>query len=138
MATIMPYVAKGTFIGQKIDVKVKKFVWLKVGQGAVEILSDNEVNIAGKIKFMGYDGDLNIHLKLDGEDPTAAKGNCCLQLNSHTDENAHYKRTKSTFTVYAMLGGKKQNINIRRIEKDTQTECELFGHINETVHLDPS
>lgn len=138
MGTITPYVAKGVHIGQKIDVKVKKVVWLKVGQGTVKILSDKEVNIAGKIKVLGYDGDLNIHLKLDGQGPTADRGNCCLQLNSHTDEEARYRSTSKALSVYAVLGGKKQNIIIRRIEKDTQTECELFGHINETVHLDPA
>ena len=138
MVTITPYVATGVHVGQKIDVKVKKVVWLKVGQGTVNILSPAEVNIAGKINFLGYNGDLNIHLKLDGADPAANSGNCCLQLNSHTDEEARYTSTKKMLTVYAVLGGKKQNISIKRIEGGTQTECQLFGHINETVHLDPA
>jgi hypothetical protein len=137
MATITPYVAKGVRVGQTIDVKVKKVVWLKVGQGTIQKLSPSEVNIAGKINFLGYNGDLNIHLKLDGEDPAVTSGNCCLQLNSHKDEGARYKSTSKMLTVYAVLGGKKQNISIQRIEGGTQTECQLFGHINQTVHLDP-
>jgi hypothetical protein len=137
MATITPYVPNGVRAGQKIDVKVKKVVWLKVGQGTVKILSPAEVNIAGKINVLGYNGDLNIHLKLDGADPAANRGNCCLQLNSHKDEEARYTSTKKMLSVYAVLGGKKQNISIKRIEGGTQTECQLFGHINQTVHLDP-
>jgi hypothetical protein len=137
MATITPYIAKGTTVGQKIGVKVHKFAWFKVGNGAVEILSDQEVKIGGKIKFMGYDGDLTIHLKLDGEDSTAVQGQCCLQLNSHKDEGAKYLASNKMLTIHAVLGGRKQSINIQRVEKGTQTECKLFGHINETVHLDP-
>jgi hypothetical protein len=137
MATITPYVAAGVRVGQEIDVKVKKVVWLKVGQGTIKIISPSEVNIAGKINFLGYNGDLNIHLKLDGADPAENRGNCCLQLNSHKDEEATYASTKKTLTVYAVLGGKKQNISIKRIEGGTQSECQLFGHINQTVHLDP-
>jgi hypothetical protein len=137
MTTITPYIANGSFVGQKIDVNVKKMVWFKVGQGTVEVLTDQEVKIGGKIKFMGYDGDLTIHLKLDHGDSTAVQGKCRLQLNSHVDEGAKYLTTSKMLTVHAVLGGRKQSINIRRVEKGTQTECELFGHINETVHLDP-
>jgi len=137
MTTITPYIAKGTSVGQKIRVKVKKMVWFKVGQGTVEILSSQEVKIGGKIKFLGYDGDLTIHLKLDGSEPTAVQGPCCLQLNSHVDEKAKFLASSKMLTVHAVLGGKKQSINILPVEKGTQTECELFGHINETVHLDP-
>ena len=108
MAKITPYVAKGVHIGQKIDVKVKKVVWLKVGQGTVQVLSDQEVNIAGQIKVPGYNGDLNIHLKLDGQGPTADQGSCCLQLNSHTDEEARYRTSSKGLTVYAVLGGKNK------------------------------
>jgi hypothetical protein len=138
MATITPYIAKGTTVGQKIGVKVHKLVWFKVGDGTVEVLSGQEVKIGGKLKFMGYDGDLTIHLKLDGTDPTAVQGPCCLQLNSHKDERAKYLASSNMLTVHAVLGGRKQSINIRRVERGTQTECELSGHINETVHLDPA
>lgn len=138
MAKIQPFVAKGTYVGQKVPVKVKKFVWLQVGNGAVKIFNDYEVQIEGTIKVLGYDGPLNIHLKLLDEDPASKKGPCCLQLNTLKDENARYTSTGKMLTVYAVLGDAKQNIHIRRVEKDKQTECELFGHINETVHLDPT
>ena len=138
MATLTPYVANNVYVGQNIAVKVKKFVWLAVGKGTVKNFSNDEVHIAGKIKVMGYDGDLNIHLKLNDDDPAAHSGPCCLQLNSHKDENAKYKASKDKLTVFAMLGGKKQNISITPTNNGTQTECQLFGHIDETVHLDPT
>lgn len=138
MATLAPYVATNAAVGQKLAVKVKKFVWMTVGKGTVKSLSDDEVHIAGKIDFMSYDGDLNIHLKLNDNDPKALSGPCCLQLNAHKDEDAKYKATKDTLTVFAVLGGKKQNISITRCDKGSQTECKLFGHVSETVHLDPS
>ena len=138
MATLMPYVANNVYVGQKVAVKVKKFVWMSVGKGTVKSFADDEVHIAGKINVMGYDGDLNIHLKLKDDDPTALSGPCCLQLNSHTDENAKYRATKDKLTVFAILGGKKQNITIVPTNNGKQTECQLFGHIDETVHLDPS
>jgi hypothetical protein len=138
MATIQPFVAKGTHVGQKVPVKVKKIFWMPVGKGSVKIFNDYEVQVAGTINVLGYNGPLNIHLKLLDQDPASKKGPCCLQLNSHTDENARYTSTGKMLTVYAVLGDAKQNIHIRRVERDKQTECELFGHINETVHLDPT
>lgn len=138
MASIPPYVATNTHVGQQVDVKVKKFIWLAVGQGSVQSFSNYEVNVTGRIKFLGYDGDLNIHLKLLDEAPPASRGPCCLQLNAYMDETAQYAATGELLTVFAVLGGKKQNISIRRVEKGSQTECKLFGHIDATVHLDPS
>lgn len=138
MANIVDYVANGTFADQQIDVKAKKFVWVKVGQGAVTTISDHEVGIAGKISILGYSGDLNIHLQLTDQNPTADKGPCILQLNSYIDESARYEATKSALTVYAVLGEAEQNISILQCNNGEQTECKLFGHVNETVHLDPS
>ena len=138
MASVTNYVAKGTFVGQRFEVKAKKFVWVKVGQGAVSKLSDHEVAIAGKISILGYSGDLNIHLQLTDQDSISPKGPCVLQLNSHTDENAKYEATQEKLTVFANLGGKEQNIAILQCNNGEQTECKLFGHVNQTVHLDPS
>lgn len=137
MATIQPYVAKGTKVNQKIDVKAKKFVWITAGQGKVSAISDYEVAVDGKISILGYNGDLNIHLRLTDEAASSSSGPCVLQLNTLKDENATYKATKENLTVYAVLGGEKQNISILRCNNDEQTECKLFGHVNETVHLDP-
>lgn len=137
MASVSKYVANGTFIGQQFEVKAKKFVWVKVGQGAVVKLSDHEVEIAGKISIMGYSGDLNIHLQLADQDTASLKGPCILQLNSHLDENARYEATSDTLTVFATLSDKEQNITILQCNNGEQTECKLFGHVNQTVHLDP-
>ncbi|MCA9950607.1 MAG: hypothetical protein KDE48_13240 [Anaerolineales bacterium] len=137
MATIQPYVAKGTQVNQKIELKAKKVVWITAGRGIVSAISDYVVAVDGKISILGYNGDLNIHLRLTDENASATSGPCVLQLNTLTDENATYKVGHDTLTVYAVLGGEKQNISILRCNKDEQTECKLFGHVNETVHLDP-
>jgi hypothetical protein len=137
MATITPYVANNVHVGQDIAVKIKKFVWMPVGNGKVTAYSDHEVNIAGKISVLGYQGDLNIHLQLKDGNPGAVSGPCCLRLNSHVDEGAKYHASSDKLTIFAVLGGKKQNVSITPTNQGTQTECKLFGHIDETVHLDP-
>ena len=138
MAKIMDYVADGTNVGQTVEVKAKKFIWVKVGQGTVTAVSDQEVAIDGQISILGYSGDLNIHLNLTNHDPAASTGPCVLQLNTLVDENATYKNTSETLTVYAVLGGEKQNISILKCNNGEQTECKLFGHVNQVVHLDPA
>jgi hypothetical protein len=134
----MDYVADGTKVGQTVEVKAKKFVWVKVGQGTVSAVSDHEVAIQGEISILGYSGDLNIHLNLTNQDPDASTGPCALQLNTLVDEDATYKNTSETLTVYAVLGGEKQNISILKCNNGEQTECKLFGHVNQVVHLDPA
>jgi len=138
MASIVDYVADGTYIGQKVEVKAKKFVWVKVGQGTVSNYSDHEVGIGGKISILGYNGDLIIQLNLTDQDRAADSGPCTLKLNTLFDENATYEATRDMLTVYAVLGGEKQNISILRCNNGEQTECKLFGHINQVVHLDPT
>ena len=138
MANIVDYVADGAYVGQAIEVKAKKFVWVKVGQGTIKALSDYEVSIDGKISILGYTGDLNIKLNLTDQDPAASKGPCVLQLNTHIDENANYEAAKNGLTVYAVLGGEQQNISISQCNNGEQTECKLFGHVNQLVHLDPT
>lgn len=138
MANIVDYVANGAYAGQTVEVKAKKFVWVKVGQGTVTVLSDHEVSIEGQISILGYSGDLNIKLNLTDQDSTARKGPCVLQLNSHVDENANYEAARNSLTVYAVLGGKQQNITILQCNDGEQTECKLFGHVNQVVHLDPT
>ena len=137
MATIPPFVAKGTFIGQKQSVKAKKIIWVPVGNGSVEKFSDMEVSVAGTISILGYAGDMNIYLKLTDNNPSAPSGSCLLKLNKHEDANASYRVKGSSLTVYANLGGYKQNITISRSDGGSQTECKLSGRVNETVHLEP-
>ena len=138
MASITDYVANGTKEGQKIDVKAKKFVWVKVGEGEVRKYSEFEVSIAGKISILGYNGDLNIHLQLTDKNSAGTAGPCTLQLNKYVDENARYETGKGMLTVYAVLEGTEQNISILQCNNGEQTECKLFGHVNQTVHLEPT
>lgn len=138
MANIVDFVANGAYVGQTIEVKAKKFVWVKVGQGNVTALSENEVSIEGQISILGYSGDLNIKLNLTDGDPTANKGPCVLQLNTLTDENAKYEAANGMLTVYAVLSDTEQNISILQCNNGEQTECKLFGHVNQVVHLDPT
>jgi len=138
VATITPYVAVGSHVGQKQEVKAKKFVWIKVGEGTIDSFSEQEVAVNGKINILGYSGDLNIHLTLTDQNPEAQEGSCTLRLNSYRDDNARYEAQNGRLTFYAVLGGKKQNITISRCNEGTQTECRLSGYVNEIVHLDPA
>ncbi len=138
VANIVDYVADKAYAGQAIEVKAKKVVWVKVGQGTVKAISDHAVVIEGKISILGYSGDLNINLELTDGDPAADKGPCTLQLNTLVDKDARYETAKNLLTVYAVLGGKQQNISITPCNNGEQTECKLFGHINQVVHLDPT
>lgn len=138
MATIPTFLAKNTAVGQKQTVKAKKFVWIPVGDGVISACSDYEIGIEGKINVVIYSGPLNIHLKLTDENPAATTGSCILQLNTHTDENATYQAKGDVLTVAAVLGGQQQNISITPCDRGTQTECKLFGKVNETVHLEPN
>lgn len=137
MATIPPFVAKNTFVGQQQTVKAKKFVWVPVGSGVVDSFLEDEVSVAGKISILGYSGDMNIYLKLTDNDPAATSGSCILRLNSYEDVNATYKVNGSGLMVMATLGGNKQNITISPSDGRSQTECKLSGKVNETVHLEP-
>ncbi len=137
MATIPPFVAKGTAVGQKQTVKTKKLVWIPVGQGQVTAYSDYEIRVKGQIDILIYKGDLSIYLRLTDEQPTARRGVSVLQLNSYRDEQATYQVQKNTLTVTAVLGGKQQSISILPCNGGSQTECKLFGWINETIHLEP-
>ncbi|MFO7682469.1 MAG: hypothetical protein R6X34_20725 [Chloroflexota bacterium] len=137
MAIITPYIAKKSYAGQKLEVKAKKFVWVKVGEGVVAALSDYEVSIGGKISILGYNGDLNIHLILKDQNAEAVEGICTLKLNNYQDETAKYVVENKALMVYATLGGKSQNIAITPCNNGEQTECRLFGHVNQTVHLQP-
>ncbi len=137
MATIPPFVATGTHIGQKQTVKAKKMVWIPVGNGKVAAFSDYEVSIAGQISILGYSGNMNIYLRLLDEDPAATSGPCVLRLNAHEDPQATYHVNKNVLTVQATLGQYKQAISITPCDGGTQTECKLTGRVNETVHLEP-
>ncbi|MCA9874028.1 MAG: hypothetical protein KC441_10240 [Anaerolineales bacterium] len=137
MAALSQFVADNTHVGQVVAVKAKKFVWVTVGQGEVKSYSDFDVDIAGKINVLGYNGDLKIRLELLDKDLTAASGVCSLQLNTHKDEAAVYQANNGALTVTAVFGDKKQGISIRPCNNGAQTECVLSGHVSQTVHLDP-
>ena len=138
MAIITPFIAKGSHVGQKQEVKAKKVIWVKVGEGNIAELDDYQVKIAGKISILGYSGDLNIHLFLTDQNADTTEGSGTLQLNTYLDENAKYTVKGHELILYATLGGKEQNIAISPCNNGTQTECRLFGHVNQTVHLDPA
>lgn len=138
MAAISQFVAKGTHAGQQVSVKVKKFVWLTVGQGRVESYSDFDVDIAGKVSILGYNGDLNITLEMLDKSREAASGPCKLRLNTHTDEAARYQARNGVLTVTAVFGNKTQTISLSPTNNGTQTKCQLVGHLTETVHLEPN
>lgn len=137
MATIPPFVAKNTYVGQQHTVKAKKMVWVPVGSGEVTQFSDHEVTIAGQISILGYSGKMNIYLKLLDDDPAATSGPCILRLNAHEDAQAVYKVNNNALTVQAILGKYKQAITISSCDGGTQTECKLTGRVNEMVHLEP-
>ena len=137
MATITPYVAEGVHEGQKQSVKAQKFIWIPVGSGVITRFSNFEVALEGAIDILGYKGDLNIHLRLTDEVAGASSGSGLLRLNSHVYEQATYKVQGEALTIYAVLGGYKQNITVSRCNGGTQTECKLSGKVNETVHLEP-
>lgn len=137
MATIPDYIAKETVVGQKQTVKTKKIVWIPVGDGVVSAYSEYEIGVDGQINVVIYSGPLNIHLQLTDKNPEAKTGSCILQLNTYTDENATYKANGKVLTVAAVFGGNEQNISISPCNGNTQTECKLFGRVNETVHLEP-
>jgi len=139
MATIEPYVATSTAVGQRLDLKTKAtIVWLTVGKGAVTAYSPYEVTVAGKIKVLGYDGDVRIHLRLTDENAAVNSGSCILRLNDHEDSGATYTANGKELTVNAVLGGYDQGIRILQANDGAQTECKLFGKVNQTVHLAPS
>ncbi len=138
MATIPPYVAQSTFLGQTQVLKARKVVWFEAGRGKVTSFSESEVGITGKISILTYSGELIIRLALTDNDPQAGSGSCLLQLNSHIDEKARYEADGRELMVSAVLGDKRQNITITRCNNGQQTECRLTGHINQTVHLDPT
>lgn len=138
MAKLAPYVAISTAVGQKVKVKAKiAIIWKTVGRGVIATFDDYQVNLGGTIDILGYNGDLIIDLQLTDQDFDAPSGPCILRLNDHTDHNARYKANSKAMTVMAELGGYEQNISILRVNNGTQTECKLFGKVNQTVHLDP-
>jgi len=136
MASILPYVSTGAVPGQKLKLKIKKFVWLTVGDGVLESLSDYEVAVNGTVDVMVYKGDLNIKVHLLDEDPGADSGPCVLNLNSHSDENANYQVKNGALVVSAAFGDKKQEIAISRYNKGSMTECNLSGYLDIGAYLE--
>ena len=137
MANILQFVADGGYPGQKQKLKIKKFIWLTVGDGVVETLSDYEVTVDGKVDILTYKGDLRIQLHLLDEDPDAVSGPCVLHLNSHTDENSTYRVTDGALVVSAAFGDKKQTVGIAPYNNGSMTECNLSGYINVSAYLEP-
>ena len=137
MASILQFVADGGYPGQKQKLKIKKFIWLTVGNGVVESLSDYEVTVDGKIDILTYKGDLRIQLHLLDEDLDAVSGPCILHLNSHTDENSTYEVNNGALVVSAAFGDKQQTVSIAPYNNGSMTECSLSGYINIGAYLEP-
>ncbi len=136
MATLFPYISEGAHAGEKASLKIRKFVWVPVGHGEVAALSDYEVDIAGKLQLVVYNGDLRIHLLLLDQDPAASEGPCELHLNSHVDDKASYRVHDGALTVSAAMGGKAATVSLSRHEKGKMTECKLTGFLDITVYLE--
>jgi hypothetical protein len=136
MASILPYVSPGAVPGQKLRLKIKKFVWLTVGDGELESLSDYEVTVDGTVDVMVYKGDLRIQVLLLDKDPEADSGPCILNLNSHSDENATYQVNNGAIVISAAFGDKKQQIAISRYNKGSMTECNLSGYLDIGAYLE--
>ena len=136
MTTIYPFVAEGAYSGQKVKLKIKKIIWVTVGEGAVETISDYKVIVDGQINVVAYKGDLRIQLHLHDEDPDAKAGPCVLHLNSHTDENATYKVSNGALVISAAFGDKKQTVGISRFNNGSMTKCDLSGYISVSAFLD--
>ena len=137
MATLYPYISEGAHAGQKAQLKAHKFVWIPVGEGTVAALSDFEVDIAGQLQLVVYNGDLRIHLQLLDEDPEAVSGPCMLQLNAHVDDKASYQVDDGALTVSAAIADKKATVSLSRCDGGEQTECKMTGFLDITVHLEP-
>lgn len=136
MTTIYPFVTEDAYPGQKLRLKIKKVIWLTVGEGAIESISDYEVTVDGQINVVAYKGDLRIQLQLLDEDPDAKSGPCILHLNSHTDENATYKVSNGALVVSAAFGDKEQTVGISRFDHGSMTKCDLSGYMNVSAFLE--
>ena len=136
MASILPYVSSGAVPGQKLKLKIKKFVWLTVGDGVLESLSDYKVAVSGTVDVMVYKGDLKIQVHLLDEEPDAISGPCILNLNSHSDQNATYQVQNGALVVSAAFGDKKQRISISSYDNGSMTECNLSGYLDIGAYLE--
>jgi hypothetical protein len=137
VASILQFVADGGYPGQKQTLKVKKFIWLTVGSGVVESLSDYEVTVDGKVDIFTYKGDLRIQLQLLDEDADALSGPCVLHLNAHTDEHSTYRVDNGALVVSAAFGDKRQTVSISPYNNGSMTECNLSGYIDVSAYLEP-
>lgn len=136
MASLYPFIAEDAHPGQKVDLKIRKFIWKSVGRGDVLALSDYEVNIAGRLSIIVYSGDLNIHLQLLDMDDIAIQGPCVLRINSHTDEQAKYRVEKGELAVSADFGGKTAGIRLARDYDGKMTRCDLTGFFAVSAYLE--
>ena len=137
MATIFPFVSEGAHDGQEAQLKTKAIIWLNVGSGVVEAISDYDIDIKSKVDLKFYKGNLNIHLTLLDQIDDATSGPARVQLNAHVDENGSYEVRKDTLAVSAMLGGKAQKISLSRYDHDNMTECKLEGSFGLTAYVSP-
>ena len=135
MASIYPFVQDNVYAGQKQKLKIKKFIWITVGEGAVESISDYEVTVDGQVDVVAYKGDLRIQLQLLDGDPDSMAGPCILHLNSHTDEDATYRVNNGALTVSAAFGDKQQNVSISRYDQGSMTKCDLSGYLSISAYL---
>jgi hypothetical protein len=136
MATILPYVSDGAQAGQAAEMKIHKLMWLTVGNGKLQELSDYLVDIDGLIDIVVYKGNLRIRLELLDQDAAATAGPCRLQLNAHVDDNASYAVKNGALTVSATMKGKSATVSLARDDGGKKTKCVMTGFLDITCWLE--
>jgi hypothetical protein len=135
MATIPPFVSDGAQAGQAAEMKIHKLMWLTVGNGQLQELSDYLVDIDGLIDIVVYKGNLRIRLELLDQDAAATAGPCRLQLNAHVDDNASYAVKNDALTVSATMKGKSATVSLSR-DDGKKTKCVMTGFLDITCWLE--
>ncbi len=136
MTTIAPFVSAGAQAGQAAEMKIHKLMWLTVGNGQLQELSDYLVDIDGLIDIVVYKGNLRIRLELLDQDAAATAGPCRLQLNAHVDENASYAVKNDALTVSATMKGKSATVSLSRDDGGKKTKCVMTGFLDITCWLE--
>lgn len=138
MATLAPYFAIGTTTGSKESIWVKILGYQNVGSGSFEAFSDFAADFKGRISTIFYKGDLDLQMELTDHDPAATSGPATVTINGVTDAGAKYSTASGTLTVKATFDGEAQDMMIRRISGGGETEINLKGAQNRSIHLQPA
>ncbi|MDX1417988.1 MAG: hypothetical protein R3293_27550 [Candidatus Promineifilaceae bacterium] len=135
MATISPYIAQNLVSGADLQLRVKKFIWLTVGHGLIASVSDYEIAVQGKIRFLGFKGELDVLIRLLDQSPGSQSGPCLMELNILRDEYATYEAQNGQLIINAVLGGEKQRVALSQYDQGQMTRCRLSGYYNETAYF---